>query len=419
MNIGKDKSTFPMPMWMPMDTHGRDLGYSLRLQLPLSERHTLQVGNEFHRFALDDTWPPVPGADPYMGPNEFVDINGGHRVRLGSFAEAASKWNSKWTTLLGVRNDTVWTNAGPVSGYSETMMYAPDAAAFNAQSHARNDVNFDLTALARYQRGRTVSFEAGYARKTRSPNLYERYAWSTNWMASGMINWFGDGNYYVGNLDLKPEVAHTLSGTASFHDPVRQRWEVRATPYWTHIRDYIGVDQLATTTYGESTFAQLQFANQSARIYGVDLSGDVALWDSATLGRAAIRGVAGWRRGTVLATGEGMYHIMPPNARLTLDETRGAWTGAVELELVDRKSRVDPLRFEQPTAGYALLDLRTGYRWRRLGVEAGARNVLNRYYYLPLGGVNFDAFMASGWSGRVTPLAGPGRSVYTGLGIHF
>ncbi len=36
MDIGHDKSTFPMPMSMPMNTHGRDLGYTLRYELPFS-----------------------------------------------------------------------------------------------------------------------------------------------------------------------------------------------------------------------------------------------------------------------------------------------------------------------------------------------------------------------------------------------
>jgi len=39
-----------MPMWMPMDTHGRDLGYSVKLEIPLSERHTFELGNEFQRL---------------------------------------------------------------------------------------------------------------------------------------------------------------------------------------------------------------------------------------------------------------------------------------------------------------------------------------------------------------------------------
>jgi iron complex outermembrane receptor protein len=40
MNIGHDKSTFPMPMHMPMNTHGRDVGYSMHYDLPVLGRHT-------------------------------------------------------------------------------------------------------------------------------------------------------------------------------------------------------------------------------------------------------------------------------------------------------------------------------------------------------------------------------------------
>jgi len=43
------------------------------------------------------------------------------------------------------------------------------------------------------------------------PNLHERYAQSTDRMASGMIGRFHRGNYYVGDLDLKLKVGHTVS----------------------------------------------------------------------------------------------------------------------------------------------------------------------------------------------------------------
>jgi hypothetical protein len=44
-------------------------------------------------------------------------------------------------------------------------------------------------------------------------------------MAMTMTNWFGDGNGYVGNIDLKPEVAHTLSATADWHSEDSEgRW---------------------------------------------------------------------------------------------------------------------------------------------------------------------------------------------------
>ena len=234
-----------------------------------------------------------------------------------------------------------------------------------------------------------------------------------------MINWFGDGNYYVGNVNLKPEVAHTASVTASWHDRARRQWEIKLTPYQTYIRDYIGVDQLATQAYGESTFSQLRFANHNARIYGVDLSGEVALWHSARFGRGELSGVGGWLRGKTLDTGNGLYQMMPLNARVALNETFKGWTGGVEIQVVDRKSDVDPLRFERQTPGYALLNLHLGYQWRRLRLDVGGDNLLNRYYYLPLGGVNFDDYMASGWSGQIMPLTGPGRSLYTGLTVRF
>ncbi len=417
MNIGHDKSTFPMPMWMPMNTHGRDIGYSVKLGVPFGERHTLRLGSEFHRFVLDDDWPAVPGTAPYMGPDPFISINHGRRSRLAWFGEVASKWNSKWSTLLGIRNDTVWMNTGQVSGYSD--MYATDADAFNAVSHARTDLNVDATALARYEPSRTSTFEIGYARKTRTPNLYERYAWSTSMMASGMIGWFGDGNYYVGNLDLQPEIANTVSGTASWHDPKHKVWEVKITPYQTYIQDYIDVDTMMTATYGLSTFAQLRFANHSARIYGVDAAGNVAIWDSSRFGRGEIGGVAGYLHGERLDTSTGLYQMMPLNARIGFDEKLKGWTAGIGVQAVDRKSDVDPHRFEQQTPGYTLLSLHSGYEWRRLRIDAGGDNLLNKSYELPLGGVNFDDFMASGWMSQIKPLTGRGRSLYTGLTVRY
>ena len=91
--------------------------------------------------------------------------------------------------------------------------------------------------------GQQQDLEFGYAQKTRSPNLYERYAWSTGGMAMNMINMVGDGNGYVGNLDLKPEVAHTLSATADWHDAEQQNWGLKVTPYYTYVQDYINAQR--------------------------------------------------------------------------------------------------------------------------------------------------------------------------------
>jgi iron complex outermembrane receptor protein len=418
MNIGRDKSTFPMPMTMPMNTHGRDLGYSVKLELPLSDRHTLQMGNELHRFVLDDRWPAVPGTAPMMGPNTFVSINDGRRIRVGSFAELASKWNPQWTTLLGLRNDTVWSNAGPVQGYSE-MMYGADADAFNALNRAHTDVDLDVTGMARYEPNASSAYEFGYARKNRAPNLYERYAWSTSWMASSMVGWFGDGNSYVGNVSLKPETANTASGTASWRGLARRQWEVKLTPYLTYIHNYVDVDTLATTTYGMSTFAQLRFANHNARIYGADFSGIGSLWSSGRFGEAKINAVAGWLHGERLDTSTGLYQMMPFNVRVAFDEKLKGWTAGLGVQAVDRKSSVDIHRYEQVTPGYALFNLHSSYQCGHLQANVAGDNLLNKDYELPMGGVNLDDFMASGWMSQIKPLTGRGRSFYGSLRAQF
>jgi len=72
------------------------------------------------------------------------------------------------------------------SGKRYSDMYAMDADAFNSVNRARTNIDIDLTALARYEPNRYTTFEMGYARKTRAPNLYERYAWSTDWMITDL-----------------------------------------------------------------------------------------------------------------------------------------------------------------------------------------------------------------------------------------
>ena len=118
---------------MPMNTTATSYGYGVKAELPGSARDTWRVGNEFHRFLLDDWWPPVAGMMSMMAPNDFQNIHGGERNRVGTFAEWEARWTPQWTTLLGVRNDTVWTDTGNVQGYNTS--YDTEAAACNAQDH--------------------------------------------------------------------------------------------------------------------------------------------------------------------------------------------------------------------------------------------------------------------------------------------
>ncbi len=409
---------------MPMRTRGTDLGYSLAAEIPLNDRHTLRIGNELRYYMLDDWWPPVAGK-PMMSPGTYWNINNGQRIRLGTYAELSTRWTDQWTTLLGLRNDTVWMDTGNAVPYSPAdtirsgmmRMANPDAAAaraFNAQDHDRTDVNFDITAMARFTPDTSQTYEFGYARKTRSPNLYERYAWGVGNMSSSMTSWFGDANAYIGNINLSPEVAHTLSITGNWHDPARDVWEISATPYVSYVQDYIDADRVGPLG---TDFVKLRFANHDALLYGVNVSGAVRLYNSDDYGTVRLLANAGIVRGENLDRHGNLYRMMPLNGRLAVQHTLGGWSSMVEVNAVASKSVVDDNRQELETPGYALLNLRTSYTWRNLRVDFAIENALDQRYYSPMGGVDFTDYKMNG--NGPNPLAGPGRSFNLGLTVSF
>ncbi|MBV1832048.1 TonB-dependent receptor [Komagataeibacter sp. AV436] len=401
---------------MPMNTNARMAGYSIKATIVLAEGQTLRLGSSFDHSGLNDWWPPVAGS-MMMGPDTYHSINNGHRDRLGHFVEWEAAWTPRVTTLLGFRNDLVMMNTGPVSGYSSTMsmmnMANINAAnAFNTTDRGRTDVNFDVTALVRWKPRRDLTIEGGYARKTRSPNLYERYAWGRSAMVTSMINWFGDGNGYVGNPDLKPEVANTASITADWHDPDGDRWDLKVQPYYTYTHDYINAYRLASA----GQFYTLGFANHNAQSYGINGSGNYRLWQNARFGRGEIVANLNWVRGQDLTNGAGLYHQMPTNGSVTLNERWKNWSGRVEMTFVKAKDTVDWVRNEPRTPGYALLGLGGQYHWRYMTLDASIDNVLNQKYELPLGGWSLADYAATG---SLRALPGMGRSFNVSLTASF
>jgi iron complex outermembrane receptor protein len=428
MNILRDK----VPgMAMPMDTKGTSLGYSINADIPLSPRDVLRVGSEVQRSMLDDWWPPAMMMVGSMGPDTLWNINHGRRTRLGTYGEWESKHSNAWTTLLGVRSDMVRMNTDEVAGYNMSTTttgsaaYYADAAEFNASNHARRDNNLDLTALTRFEPVSTASFEIGYARKTRSPNLYERYLWvKRSSMSVQMNGWFGDANGYTGNLDLRPERADTLSATVGWHDRSKSDRELKVTPYYTFVHDYIDADRcpviadsngctaakLAATT----GFVNLRFANHDARLYGLDVLGRTVLLRDHGVGTFTLAGGGGYVRGGNLDTGDNLYRVMPVNSTLTLEHNRGRWFSAVGVQAVAAKTSVQAARNELTTPAYALVTVRSSYQWDHLRCDAGAENLLNRSYLLPLGG----RYWVNDKTGS-SSVPGMGRSIFSALTVTF
>ena len=422
---------------MPMDTEGRNTGAVVKGDILLSARDTLKVGGEYQRYRFSDWWDPSGTGGMY--PDTFLDINNGERDRYAVFAEWEASWSPQWMSQLGVRSETVKMDTGTVQGYKSTgTLYPPDANAFNARDRSRTDNNWDMTALARFTSDEMRTIEFGYARKTRSPNLYERYTWSTGGMAMNMINMVGDGNGYVGNLDLKPEVAHTVSATADWHDAEQQNWGLKVTPYYTVVENYInakrcglsdsyasGSGTVCSTANqtGDKKYVFLKYINQDAHLYGLDISGYFPLAKNTGLGSFTATGMLNYVRGeTTSGADDNLYNMMPLNVKLAVVQRMGSWTNTAEVQMVDAKDDVSEIRNELKTAGYGLLNLRSSYAWKQARLDVGVENVFDRLYDLPLGGayVGQGTTMPpmGGWAyGYAVP--GMGRSIYTALTFKF
>ncbi|MDR6623874.1 TonB-dependent receptor domain-containing protein [Caulobacter segnis] len=406
---------------MPMDTWVKSTGVTAKADIVLDARQTLRVGGEFHHQALDDSWPAVAGS-MMMGPNTYLNVNDGRRDRFGVFAELDTRWSDKLSSVIGVRHDAVSMNTGDVQPYSTGMMSMKDAMAaqaFNAADHEHDDGNWGATALLRYAPIDGVTLEAGYARKTQSPNLYQLYAWGRGAMSSQMIGWYGDGNGYVGNLALKSQKADTFSGAVRFAGGGEDGWRLTVEPFYTRVADFIDARKIAdlTNMMGKpSGFVQLQFVNVDAEFRGVDVSAQAPLWSSETFGKARLDATFSALHGENRATGAPLYRQMPLNGRIAVRHAKGPWTSAVELELVAEKDRVDPTRNERKTAAYQLLNVRTAYQWKTVTLSLAVENLANQSYDLPLGGVSLGDYGATG-ALRQTP--GRGRSVDVGLTARF
>jgi iron complex outermembrane receptor protein len=412
---------------MPMYSKSKTTGFNLKADVVLNERDLLRVGGQYQSYQLDDWW---PASGSGMWPGTFDNINDGKRDRTAFFGEWEARFTPQWTSLLGMRYERVASDAGNVRGYSTAAgamgNQVIDANAFNARSHERNDNNWEMTALARYTANVNTEIEFGFARKVRSPNLYERYTWSTWSMAAVMNNFVGDGNGYIGNIDLQPEKAHTLSATFDWHAADRN-WSFKATPYYTEVQDYIDavrcVSGSACTPANRTTtnqFVVLQYANQSARLYGLDLSGYIPLAKSG-VGDFGLRGLLNYTRGENRDTGGNLYNIMPLNAKMAVGHKIGGWDSSLELALVKSKDDTSEVRNEIKTPGYGLTNLRTSYSWKQVRLDLGVENLFDKMYYSPLGGAYVGQGTTMSTNGIPWGIAVPGmgRSIYTGINFKF
>lgn len=204
----------------------------------------------------------------------------------------------------------------------------------------------------------------------------------------------GDGYYYLGNPQIRPEYANQFEiGAKGANADI----DYRVSAYYTRINDYI-----------------------TGRVTGAIVSG-LPVKQTENIGRVTLTGfeaMASWQ----FAAGQWATFaysrvrgenddLDEPLFQMPADEASIGWEGRVAeglmadatLRLVARQDRV-ATKFsrgtEDPTPGFGTLDLGATYRWKRQSFRVAVLNVTNKAYH---------EHLAEGISGY--EILAPGRSL--------
>jgi iron complex outermembrane receptor protein len=306
------------------------------------------------------------------------------RDRLGVYGEWQGALGGAWSANLGLRSDTVSMKTGRVrEGAAQADAVSALGVLFNSADRKRTDHNWDWNALFQYAATPDLGYEIGLTRKTRSPSLLERYEWTPINASAGQA----DGNSYVGQLGLKPEVAHALNlalqGKLAGHD-------YRLGAFYQRVSDYI-VGTPYTTTGVNNV---LRYENHAARLTGLDGS-----WGYQT-GDWNFSGVLSYVLGRNLDSNTPLYRIAPLRLTLQASHQAGAWHNTLAARMARRQDDVasyvnvgssptQKLSNEKATPGYAVFDWHTQWRATKgVKVNFGIDNLLDKLYYDHLGGIN-------------------------------
>lgn len=431
-----DFSQLPLPPFagpdarrVRADATGRELRASLALPVRAGTFTTgLDWRDESHDATVTD-----PDFAPFFLQN-FVD------ARLAT-SSAFVQWDGSLAPATrltaGVRAIRTRADADRVNAFPAALVDADPAAwpmgtppravyvlreRFNGRVRSRTDTELDWSLALRHDLAPGLEVEADVARRSRPASYIERDLWIPLESTGGLA----DGNTYVGNPDLAPEVSHEFELALRY---TGTRVQASLSGYWRAIDGAIlGVPVTDPVTIAVSAGASgdptpLAFASVDARIRGIEAESRFQLTD-----RFALEAAATWQQGErTEGRHDPLWRIAPPNARLALhwQGGTGIWSGDYRIEelLVARGDRLSRIQLDDPanrnnrfteTGAYALTNVH-GHWQLPGGVELGIgiENLFDRSYRSPLAG--FDRALGSSVAvGERLP--GRGRNLYARIG---
>ena len=353
--------------------------------------------------------------DPDVPAFFVTNFNGSETTFVSVFGEWEGSLSDRSGFELGARylrttNDSGRVDAQPAQFVDATpalcaagaMPVPPPCAVrilrerFNASDHSRVVHEFDWAARFTYVLNSELNLELALARKTRAPTYIERYLWIPLEVNAGL----GDGNNYVGHIDLDPEVAHKVDfgfdwrtatmffAPRGFYHRVDDFIQGAAIPITPGTMPIIGV---STNANGDRT--PLRFSNVDAELYGVDVLAGAKL-ASTVRSDAVFSYVRGKRRDI----DDNLFRIAPPSLRLSLAYEQPLWLAQFETVFTARQAHIaqtitndpgNPNNSNTETPGHVVLNLHGRLRLEGgMRVSFGLENLLNHTYRDHLSGFN-------------------------------
>lgn len=334
-----------------VDVDSDDTGASLKLSRAVSNGEItfgIDGHNADHNAVI---------TDPDFMPFFVTNFNNAEEDHLGIFGEWSGSYKSA-SLEFGVKYKQVKTDADEVDALpaniepAASMMGTPPAAVralrnrFNNADRSKKDHNLDLAAKLTYPINDELSLIAGYARKTRSPTYIERYLWIPLNVNAGL----GDGNNYIGNIELDPEWSNQFELGL---DWANDRAYFTPRVHYQRINNYIqgvAVDMnmfnmpiigVSANANGDPT--PLQFQNVEAKIYGFDTD-----WGYELNPNWMLSGTATYVRGKRRDVNDDLFHIAPPRASAALTRNFANGSATIEGVLVAKQTKISDELTDDP-----------------------------------------------------------------------
>ncbi len=401
-----DFSSLPLPPFVGDDkrnvlTDSEERGFKLALDWALAGG-TMLVGLEGKDAVHNATVYDQDFAPFFVNNFNDTDVES-----LAYFAEWSANISDRLYLEAGARLADVTMSTGQVDAFPARLvdmnpamwpMGSPPRAVwmlrqnFNNSHRTADDDNLDVVLKSRYQATDNLVVEVGLAQKTRSPIYQERFLWIPLEANAGI----GDGNNYVGNINLEPEIARQVElgldwDYGDFY--FSPRFYVR------NVDDYIqGVPATNMAVIGVSRNANgdptpLIFANTEAQFRGIDLTAGFRLNSNWR-----VEAIASAVRGEREDIDDNLYRVNPDNARISLFYETPTFSAKLEQVLMDNQDRLsatntndpgNPNNSFVPTGGYSLTNLYlTWLVDDNMTIAAGAENIFDRDYVDHLSGFN-------------------------------